>query len=118
MGEGDKRHSKRSARFDSRELALLSKKHVRTEREWDEKVAAGTQEVPIAQLGSRTTTVDDPFTTSLLAEIAKRSTTIDVSPDQIDEARDLDPGEPGDHVEPGEPGAGERDPAAPTDDPP
>jgi hypothetical protein len=117
MGEGDKRRARRSARFDSRELAQLSKKHVRTEREWDERVAAGTQQVPIAQLASRTVTVDDPLTTSLLAEVARRSKTIDVSPDQIDEVRDLEPGEAAAPAEPGEPGAGERDPAGPTDDP-
>ena len=51
-------------------------------------------------LTSRTVTVDDPLTTSLLAEISRRPTTVDVSPEQIDEVHDL--------------AAGERDP----DDPP
>ena len=35
---------------------------------------------------ARTATLDDPLTTSLLAEVARRSKTIDVSPEQIDEA--------------------------------
>jgi hypothetical protein len=38
----------------------------------------------------RTTTLDDPLTTSLLAEVARRSRTLDVSPEQIAEAQDLD----------------------------
>lgn len=39
---------------------------------------------------SRTATLDDPLTTSLLAEVARRSKTIEVSTEQIDEATDLD----------------------------
>ena len=42
---------------------------------------------------SRTATLDDPLTTSLLAEVARRSQTIDVSPEQIAEARDIEPGD-------------------------
>jgi len=45
-----------------------------------------------APLISRTATLDDPLTTSLLAEVT-RSRTIEVSPEQIDEARDLEPGD-------------------------
>jgi hypothetical protein len=47
---------------------------------------------------SRTATLDDPLTTSLLAEITRRSKTVDVSPEQIDQVIDLEPGdrEPGD----------------------
>ena len=37
---------------------------------------------------ARTATLDDPLTTSLLAEVARRSRTIEVSPEQIDEALD------------------------------
>jgi hypothetical protein len=39
---------------------------------------------PEVQLTSRTTTLDDPLTTSLLAEITRRTRTIDVSADQIE----------------------------------
>jgi hypothetical protein len=42
---------------------------------------------------SRTATLDDPLTTSLLAEVARRSSTIEVSAEQIDEAIDLAPGD-------------------------
>src|SRR5579859_4695069 len=37
---------------------------------------------------ARTTTLDDPMTTSLLAEISRRSRTIEVAPEQIEEATD------------------------------
>jgi hypothetical protein len=93
MGDGDKRPSKRIVRYDSRELARLSKRHVPTEAEWDEKVASGAPKDASAALVSRTATLDDPLTTSLLAEIARRSMTIEVSPDQIDEAMELEPGD-------------------------
>jgi|GEM_PF-5142576 len=93
MGEGDKRQSKRVVRYDSRELARLSKQQVPSEAEWDEKVASGAPKDVDAALISRTATLDDPLTTSLLAEVARRSMTIEVSPDQIDEATELAPGE-------------------------
>jgi len=98
MGEGDKPQSKRVVRYDSRELARVSKRHVPTEAEWDAKVAAGAPKDPEAAALSRTATLDDPLTTSLLAEVARRSMTIEVSPDQIDEAKalDLDDDDPSD----------------------
>jgi hypothetical protein len=92
MGEGEQRRSKRSARYDSRELAVLSKKQTPSETDWDEKIAAGSQKLPVA-LEARTTTVDDPLTTRILAEVARRTNTVEVSPDQIDEASELAPGE-------------------------
>jgi hypothetical protein len=47
-------------------------------------------------LTSRTTTLDDPLTTSLLAEIARRPSTVEMSPAQIAEAeaRAMTPGAP------------------------
>ena len=93
MGEGDKRQSKRVVRFDSRELARLSRQQAPSEAEWDEKVASGAPKDVDAALRSRTATLDDPLTTSLLAEVARRTSTIEVSPDQIDEATELEPGE-------------------------
>ena len=94
MAEPAKRNSRRSAKYDSRELAQLSKKHVATEAEWDEKVAASTLKVSDPLAVTRTATLDDPLTTSLLAEVARRSKTIEVSPDQIHEAIDIEPGAP------------------------
>jgi hypothetical protein len=107
MGEGDKR-TRRTARYDSRELALLTRKQSPSEAEWDEKVAVGSQELPVAPAEARTTTledplttslladeartktVDDPLTTSLLAEVARRRT-VEIDPDDIDEEIDLPP---------------------------
>ena len=103
MGEGDKRQSKRVVRYDSRDLARISKQQVPTEAEWDAKIAAGApSDVTAAQI-ARTATLDDPLTTSLLAEVARRSMTVEVSPEQIDEAQALEPGE--------------RDPVRPANDP-
>lgn len=52
-------------------------------------------------LTSRTATLDDPLTTSLLAEIARRPTTVEMSPAQIAAARAMAPAaqEPGDDAE-------------------
>jgi hypothetical protein len=95
MGEGEQRRSKRTARYDTRELAVLSKKQTPTEADWDEKIAAGSQKLPVAvAISPRTTTVDDPLTTRILAEVARR-TTIEVSPDQIDDDAGELPGDAG-----------------------
>jgi hypothetical protein len=40
-------------------------------------------------LTSRTATLDDPLTTSLLAEISRHPATVDVLPEQIAEAMDI-----------------------------
>jgi hypothetical protein len=93
MGEGEQRRSKRSARYDTRELAVLSKQQTPSEADWDEKIAAGSQKLPVA-VAARTTTVDDPLTTRILAEVARRTHTVEVSPDQIDEATELAPADP------------------------
>jgi hypothetical protein len=42
---------------------------------------------------SRTATLDDPLTTSLLAEVTRRPTTIEVAPEQVDQALDIEPGD-------------------------
>jgi hypothetical protein len=43
---------------------------------------------------SRTTTLDDPLTTSLLAEIARRPSTVEMTPEQLAEVRAMAPGAP------------------------
>ena len=90
MGEGDKRQSRRAVRYDSRELARISKHQAPTEAEWDEKVASAAPKDVDAALVSRTATLDDPLTTSLLAEVTRRSMTVDVAPEQILEAKQRD----------------------------
>lgn len=53
-------------------------------------------------LTSRTATLDDPLTTSLLAEIARRPTTVEMSPAQLAAARAMAPAaaEPAEPAEP------------------
>jgi len=87
MGEGDKRQSRRVVRYDSRELARLTQP-----RGAGDDDAASDKAAPkdaAAALISRTATLDDPLTTVLLAEASRRSMTIEVSPEQIDEAKEL-----------------------------
>jgi hypothetical protein len=96
MGEGDKRSQgpgpRRTAQHKTGE----------PERTSEKPGAAGTAGASAdppnahgaeldAPRTSRTTTLDDPLTTSLLAEVARRSRTIDVSPEQIAEATDIEP---------------------------
>jgi hypothetical protein len=96
MGDGDHRNSKRTAKLDGRELKRLSELSARN----DAGGASGSdaQGAELPSLG-RTVTLDDPFTTSLLAEVTRRSQTIEVSDAQIAEASELAtgdraPGEP------------------------
>jgi hypothetical protein len=88
MGEGEQRRFKRNARFDTRELARVSSKHGRPARE--SRATEGDAKLDDPAL-SRAATLDDPLTTSLLAEVVRRSRTVDVLPEQIDEARDIEP---------------------------
>lgn len=89
----DSRHSRPTARFDSRELAKLTEGEVVSVSmhevedavgEWDEdsEVAAGTPKPSDEPLQSRTSTVDDPLTTGVLAEVARRPT-IEVDKDWV-----------------------------------
>jgi len=96
MGEGDKRSPPRFAKVVSRDparraaiaAAAAPKPGVTEAKPRD--LATGTQEVPSSPLMSRTATLDDPLTTSLLAEVARRTKTIEVAAEQIDEAQDLE----------------------------
>jgi hypothetical protein len=88
----DNRHSRPTARFDSRELAKLTESEIVSVSmnevedavgEWEDEgeVASGT---PMSEepLTSRTATVDDPMTTGVLAEVARRPT-IEVDKDWV-----------------------------------
>jgi hypothetical protein len=104
---GDK-HSKDTVRFDSRKLAELTKKDVPEKRNVPEetgsdgrlasalaalKKAAGTKKASDPPLAPRTKTLDDPLTTSVLAEVARRSQPIEASPEEADDAMTLEPTE-------------------------
>ena len=90
MGEGDKRSQRRTAQHGATPAGI-------SERPGAAETAGDGTEPPVeseAPRMPRTTTLDDPLTTSLLAEVARRSRTIDVSPDQIAEAEDIEPADP------------------------
>jgi len=87
MGEGNQRYPKRTTRYESGQLELMSRPKAAIEPAWDDKADARAE---LPQL-SRTATLDDPLTTSVLAEISRRSLTLEVSAEQIDEAMELEP---------------------------
>jgi hypothetical protein len=61
---------------------------------------------------SRTTTLDDPLTTSLLAEIARRPATVEMTPAQLAAARAMAPGGPeSEHAQSADPDDHPDDPA-------
>ena len=90
------REARPTTKFDSTELAELSKKpDPETDTEIvDEldpptvRLAAGTtppaDQRAEAVARSRTTTAHDPLTTSLLAEVTRRTQTAELSPDDLD----------------------------------
>lgn len=113
MGEGDQRSPKPAAHYLRRVLVRPSQPPAQgTPGEPDQEASAapsgctgtpsaeGTPTTPPSMAGApsaldlplpRTKTLDDPLTTSLLAEVARRSRTIEVSPDQIADAMDAEP---------------------------
>ena len=94
MGEGDQRNSKRTATLDPRELARLARESAlpSTAEAEDPVDEDGVYLLARAARGSeppftgRTVTLDDPLTTSLLAEVTRRARTIEMSPAQLDAA--------------------------------
>lgn len=104
-GRGNK-HSKDTVRFDSRKLVELTKRCDLGEPGSDNQAASNAPNPPNALdalkasgasktsdplAAPRTRTLDDPLTTSLLAEVARRSKTIEVSPQQAQEAMEFAP---------------------------
>lgn len=62
---------------------------VPAENDWqDVEMALGSQ-ANVAPLYARTTTVSDPMTMALLAEVARSSRTMEIDPIKLDEAHDL-----------------------------
>lgn len=106
MGTGDNnRHSRPTIRFNTNDLARLTKQEVVSVpmdevedavNEWEEDaipaiIPAGSQ--PNAEpTTSRTATLPDPLTTGVLAEVARRSRTVEVAPESIEDAiKSLEP---------------------------
>jgi hypothetical protein len=77
------RHLRQTKRFDSSELATLSKQPI------DELPPAEPEVEEVIALRARTATLHDPLTTELLAEVARRSKTMEVTAEMVDEATAL-----------------------------
>jgi hypothetical protein len=99
MASGDNRHAKPTGRFDSHQVAQLTRPAEGADpvdeladafEEWDgNPVADGTasrETRDSTPLVSRTATVHDPMTTGLLAEASRVTHTVELSPEQIEEA--------------------------------
>ncbi len=82
MGEGDQRNSIRTAALDPREIARLAKQSVLIEPVGGD-AAADPAEPPLT---GRTVTLDDPLTTSLLAEVTRTARTLEMTQEQLDAA--------------------------------
>lgn len=91
MGDEPK-HSRSTRRFDSEQLAKLTRHaggDTEAERDRGEgPVAAGSQPDG-APATSRTSTVHDPMTMALLAEVARTSRTVEIEPSKIEEASSI-----------------------------
>lgn len=79
------RESTGEARTDANEFDELTP--VPAENDWqDVEMALGSQ-ANVAPLYARTTTVSDPMTMALLAEVARSSRTIELDPIKVEEAQ-------------------------------
>jgi hypothetical protein len=96
MGQGD-RFTRRTRPFDSKRLAALSQKAELPEGDlaFEELSLDDAEPAPPEPSDdlervtlSRATTVHDPLTTQLLAEVARRSQTMEVEPETADAAHD------------------------------
>lgn len=99
MGKGDNSKSRTTREFDAARLAALTRQPLPDEvLPQIERAARGTpppqdDAAPELALG-RTKTLDDPMTTGLLAEVARRSQTTDFDEDLIQEVLEkIDSGE-------------------------
>ncbi|MFN0248053.1 MAG: hypothetical protein ACKV2T_14275 [Kofleriaceae bacterium] len=96
---GEKRQPSRSTqKLSSEELARMARESAETptedltpippENDWlDVEMALGSQ-ANVAPLYARTTTVSDPMTMALLAEVARSSRTMEIEPGTAEEAHD------------------------------
>ena len=89
MGKRDDTKPRRTREFDSARLAALTKEDLPDSEVQQiaapaRQAAAETEEADPISIG-RATTLDDPMTTGLLAEVARRSQTTDFDEDLIKE---------------------------------
>ena len=90
MGVAD-RHSARF-RHESDRIAKVPKQgDDDDELIFETETPAVATKVPLDALRSRTATRHDPLTTELLAEVSRRSQTMDIPPETVEDAQDLEP---------------------------
>ena len=83
MGKRDDRSARTTREFDSARLAALTKEQL--DDAGVQQIAAPTEPPDVEVALGRTTTLDDPMTTGLLAEVARRSQTSEFDDDVIKE---------------------------------
>ena len=88
MGKGDSRRAHRSGPFAANKPPGRAPAAARVAGPGPARIPKGST----PPLTSRTATLDDPLTTSLLAEIARRPSTVEMSSAQLAEARAMAPG--------------------------
>ncbi len=92
------RSSRPTQRLENRELLELTRKSIVADEdavvaeedalgEWVEPVVATGSQAQALPTSSRTTTLCDPLTTGLLAEVARRAATVELDPETIEVAR-------------------------------
>ncbi len=107
MGGDNERRSRPTGKLDAAEMTRLlaeSRQHAEDTAEPAEVSFADlddSEPKPEVSLMSRAKTLHDPLTTSLLAEVARRSQTMELSPEQVLEAEAV--AEQVDHDEDSEP---------------
>jgi hypothetical protein len=96
---GEKRQPRSTQKLTAEELTKMARASTGEQREvlesvvaeddWqDVEIALGSQ-ANVAPISARTTTVSDPMTMALLAEVARNSRTVDFDDERIEEARAL-----------------------------
>jgi hypothetical protein len=102
MGKADDIKPRRTREFDSARLAALTEAQVAEAAAHLAAQVAGSREEEVQQFAAdlddisfaRTATIDDPMTTGLLAEVARRSQTAEFDDELIKEAvNKIDAGE-------------------------
>lgn len=89
---GDRRARPLTRPFVDTNLVELTKQPITGDEdaftEWtDDSPIAGGSQNEMLPVTSRTATLADPLTTSLLAEVARRTTTVEIDPSVVEAAR-------------------------------
>ncbi len=88
---GDRRARPLTRQFVDTNLVELTKQPIKGDEdafgEWTDSPIAGGSQNEMLPVTSRTETLADPLTTSLLAEVARRTSTVEIDPRVVEAAR-------------------------------